>query len=519
MRIRSLQLTNCKSFADSGELELGNINVLVGPNNSGKSTIIKGIYAIQGHSDLNVGFIRAGERQGTVTFVLSDFLPERHYAPWARNWSVRPVEETEARLSIHLARELPSNILRSRFYLEFANRGDNVGEIAPSEPENFIYPYLSKRKVAHFDQQVDRPRTLGVPNTLQNLVSKVARLANVDHEAADDYTDLCRQVLGFRISTIPSDGGQQAGIPIGRFGSIPLESMGEGVASLLGLIVDLCVADGNLFLLEEPENDIHPTGLKALLEVIVAKSASNQFVVSTHSNIVAKYLGAAPGAKIFHINGEYERGQIPTSTVHEVGTSAADRLAILRTLGYELYDFDLWEGWLILEESSAERLIVDYLIPWFVPRLSRVRTVAARGTAQVEPTFNDYHRLFLFTHLEERYRDAAWVIVDGDPSGTAVVQKLQDKFGASWPRDHFRTWTQDDFERFYPAKFTDEIDRVLAMQHGRHKQDAKKGLGEQVRQWCDDCPEEAKDALRESAAEVIALLEEIDGKLFSTKNR
>jgi hypothetical protein len=115
---------------------------------------------------------------------------------------------------------------------------------------------------------------LAVLPSLSNLVSKVARLANSDYERAPEYAALCRAVLGFRVSVYAAlDGdGQQAGISVGKFGYIPLESMGEGVSSQLGLITDLCMADGNLFLIEEPENDIHPDGLKALLNVIVEKS-------------------------------------------------------------------------------------------------------------------------------------------------------------------------------------------------------------------------------------------------------
>ena len=41
--------------------------------------------------------------------------------------------------------------------------------------------------------------------------------------------------------------------------------MGEGVANIVGLLVDLCLAENKLFLIEEPENDIHPKALKGLL--------------------------------------------------------------------------------------------------------------------------------------------------------------------------------------------------------------------------------------------------------------
>ena len=79
----------------------------------------------------------------------------------------------------------------------------------------------------------------------------------------------------------------------------------------------------------------------------------------------------------------YEPNAVPRSHIREVDATPAARIEVLRRLGYELSDFELWDGWLILEESSAE-VIVRYLIPWFVPRLARIRTVAAGGTSKVE---------------------------------------------------------------------------------------------------------------------------------------
>jgi hypothetical protein len=35
---------------------------------------------------------------------------------------------------------------------------------------------------------------------------------------------------------------------------------------------------------------------------------------------------------------------IPTSIIREVERTPKERIAILRQLGYKLYDFDLWEG-------------------------------------------------------------------------------------------------------------------------------------------------------------------------------
>jgi hypothetical protein len=308
----------------------------------------------------------------------------------------------------------------------------------------------------------------------------------VDYVRSEEYTKLCHKVLGFRLSTYASQNGKQAGISIGRFDHIPIEAMGEGVSSQLGLITDLCMADGNLFLIEEPENDIHPESLKALLDVIVAKSANNQFIVTTHSNIVARYLGAAPHSKLFSVELDFAPGAVPTSVIREIEKTPAARIAALRQLGYELYDFDLWEGWLILEEASAERIIRDYLVQWFAPRLSRVRTLAAGGTSKVVPTFEDFRRLFLFTHLEPRYRERAWVIVDGDASGREVVEQLRKKY-KDWPPEYFRTWDEADFEKYYPPRFSDKVAAALALSH-EPKREAKKRLFSEVKAWCDKSP-------------------------------
>ncbi len=115
--------------------------------------------------------------------------------------------------------------------------------------------------------------------------------------------------------------------------------------NVLGLVVDLCVAEGKLFLIEEPENDIHPRALKALMKFICEAAEKNQFIITTHSNIVAKYLGARPDTKFFHVVVGYSN-RIPTSKIKEVSNSPDERLGVLESLGYELGDLELWAAWL-----------------------------------------------------------------------------------------------------------------------------------------------------------------------------
>jgi hypothetical protein len=72
--------------------------------------------------------------------------------------------------------------------------------------------------------------------------------------------------------------------------------------------------------------------------------------------MVMQYLGSIENSKIHYINRD-ETKAIPTALYREIGTDPEERRAVLEELGYEMTDFGLWSGWLILEESSAERKI------------------------------------------------------------------------------------------------------------------------------------------------------------------
>jgi hypothetical protein len=502
MKLASVRIVNYKSFIDTEDVELGPINILVGRNNAGKSAFIHAVHLLQEGAGYNPRDIRYGAGEAEITLGLSEVTSN----------IVARVGAAEVGAVVPAVIKCLRNNPPTNLSYSLPNSGSNIPFIMAREPDNFIYTYLSKRKVTVFDQEVNKPKMEAVSGNLQNIVSKIDRLANPDFPKSGEYSTLCEQVLGFRVSTHGSAIGHQAGILVSTYDYIPIEAMGEGVSSLLGLITDLCMADGNLFLIEEVENDIHPEGLKTILNAIIEKSSTNQFIVSTHSNIVTKYLGSAPDAKIFNVELDYRPATVPTSTITEVDPSPQERMRVLRQLGYELYDFDLWEGWLILEESSAELIIRDYLIRWFAPKLSRVRTVSAGGTGKLGPTFEDFRRLFVFTHLETQYKDRAWVVADGDDSGKRVVERLQQKF-KTWPSDHFRTWNESDFESYYPARFSTEVAKVLALPHDA-KPEPKAELLRNVVQWCDENEAEARAAFEQSAPEVISLLQEIERILF-----
>ncbi|MDD5095780.1 MAG: AAA family ATPase, partial [Dehalococcoidia bacterium] len=397
--------------------------------------------------------------------------------------------------------------------------GNAIGlaQIPPTEPKNFIYPYLSKRKVVSYSEKINEGIVNSVTENFQNLYSKVDRLSNPRHPKNNVYMQACKDTVGFEITAAASHNGKQAVYMVGDFDTIPLSSMGEGVANILGFLVDLCIAKDKLFLVEEPENDIHPKALKSLLGLISKSSRDNgnQFIITTHSDIVVQYLGAEKDSKMFNVSIEMREGEVPTSTVVPVDDTPEARRHLLDSLGYALTDLDLWDSWLFLEESSAERIIRDYLIGWFAPGLSRkLRTFSARTRDEVEPKFEDFNNLFVYLHLQPTYKNKVWVIIDGGEKEEKIIERLRKAYkSSSWSEDHFLQFGEHDFENYYPEPFTEKVAQVLAKSNGQKKQADKKALLEEVLTWIAQDEEQAKAAFEISAKDVIEKLKLIEAAI------
>jgi hypothetical protein len=391
--------------------------------------------------------------------------------------------------------------------------GFNVASIPASEPHHFIVPLLSRRRPLQYNESTRIEEAVTITTTKTTLAAKLARISSSSHPDNPVYSQACKEVLGFDVGVVASNNGQLPGRYLPEGGSVAIGQLGDGVLQIASFLADIVGSKGKLFLIEEPENDLHPAALKVLLGLIVTSSAaSNQFVISTHSGIVLQYLGAESSCRIFQVASSSGKAN-HAATITRLADTPDTRIEVLRDLGYALSDFALWEGWLILEESSAERIIVDYLIPWFVQDLRGVRTVAAGGVNKVAPTLEDFKRLFLFAHLERVYAGRAWVCVDGDDAGQKIISELKSGYAKDWPVDHFLCFREEDFERYYPSVFADQVQSVLGIQDKQERRSKKRDLLNVVVRWLNEDQGRARSALQQSAHDVIDVLRKIASDL------
>jgi len=260
---------------------------------------------------------------------------------------------------------------------------------------------------------------------------------------------------------------------------------------------------------------LHPRALGALLDLIVESSARNQFIISTHSPAVVSRLASIEGHTLLNvIAGDSIES---SSRVEDITGDRDRRVLALRELGAEPVDVGLYEGWILFEESSAESIIKQFLIPMFAPRLLSLCTLSTNGADEAPDRLKALERHFLFSHLEPLYRDRTWVVLDGDVKGAEVKQRILATFGAD--RDPFiRLLSEPSFERYYPQEFHGRVDEVLAVSDRKTRRQEKRALLLDVLTWLREDPDRARREQESSASPVIALLLDIERALGEVRN-
>jgi predicted ATPase len=524
MHIKRLELLNIRSF-ESVDIRLSpGINLISGGNNAGKSTILKSIYVLQDRyafkesdkrlntdrSDIRITLDKLSHKE---RLLFQDYSKGSPYLPTGDLVQILFPRSTQPYDAYYSPLELESQPSLAEVALQqLREYYDNNFPFFPHEENkgSFIYPFFSKRR-SGFMSSAGKDDSFQVYEDFRNLPLKVQKATNRP-VIKRKFEELCRHILGFEVGIYQGENGEsRIGQMVGYTEHIPLESMGEGTANILGLLTLLLTENNKLFLLEELENDIHPEALKKLLPLIIEKSKYNQFVISTHSNIIVKYLGSVPETKIFFCESTIDQqgSGIPLSTIEEVSNEPQSRLQILEKLGYELLDYDLAKGYLIMEESTAEKVVRDYLIPTFVPGLQHsLRTVASQGVNDVSNKLQMLNTLFMYAHRSEIYRNKAWVLVDGGEAGQKVISKLRANY-PGWEHSHFDQLSKENIEEYFPSKFNAQVKQVLKLNNGLGKQKAKHDLLSKVIDWTIAEPEIARTAFEESAAEIIRKLQSI----------
>lgn len=329
LKIKKLRIKNFRGFERFEMRGLGRVNLLVGANNSGKSSVLEAIQLLSSHGDpwaiLSVvsrrGELLSGESERQVrpeadvchlfrghviepgsTFNL-DGSSETAEIGMTADIAFRPHEgslfddgslENEGDLALMLhtkgVPEEPQGLRLSRrggipweVFRKYQSQPDNAG----SDTHFIATASMSgEEAVSLFEKIVLTREEDLLVEALQTIEPTIERIASVGSEQRRYYP------RGGRGGILVKCAGVEQPIPIG--------SMGDGLWRMLGLALALVRAEGGILLIDEIDTGLHFTVMSKMWELVNATSErlGVQVFATTHSRDCYESLAAISGDSV-----------------------------------------------------------------------------------------------------------------------------------------------------------------------------------------------------------------------------
>jgi len=306
--ITKLELENWRGIKRGVIDGFRQINVLVGRNNSGKSSILDAILLLCPNAEKLL--LRRGPRQGWIDFIF--------------------VGQNGARVKVYA----PSGVI------ERIVKADGVSLVQVVGDSQKVMPILDKILL------IDN-RQLSEPNLDEWYSQLLAREQRLDKEwirLVNETYGLCVEHLTrikFPTNEYPERLVAVLGEPENR--AVAIEWLGDGVRLGMTILAAGLATKGGIMLLEEPENHQHPSALFALAKSLVklSKEQGNQIFTTTHSREwmqallkAATELEFVEALKFFHL-------QLSPDGNLWVRSLDAPDAQVLEDIGYDLrFDYE-----------------------------------------------------------------------------------------------------------------------------------------------------------------------------------
>lgn len=489
MLIDGIALAGYRSIG-SGLQKLGplsKVNLLIGPNNSGKSNFLlflathyrNAVLSARGHSDalkLNHLDIHLGLPSAGITVGFAIARGSLTY----QNTLQRLKANLDARTT-ELLKQLifAPPIAESGNVAWFLYQGSVGSQLGPHndfvnkvitqhsqhrEPWSLIWQRLTNqgrgsyehhwvpetlRAIAPIHQDpphialIPAVRRIGDPGTSPakdfsgtGIIDRLAQLQNPPHDqqtGKDRFNQIngfLREVTGIPSATLEIPYARDMVLVHAEGRTLPLLHMGTGIHEVVILAAAATVLSESILCVEEPELHLHPTLQKKLLSYL-KDNTTNQYIVSTHS---ASLLDS-PDVSIFRV-----RQDIGISSIAAVSTPS-DIFAVAQDLGYRASDL-LQTNSIVWVEGPSDRIYMNYWIHSVDPSLIEGVHYSImfyggrllRHLSANDPDIDD------FISLRRLNRNVA-IVIDSDkssskaplnPTKQRLVDELTDGLGLAW---------------------------------------------------------------------------------------
>lgn len=368
-----------KNFKSIGEVEVGfdsiyPINILIGRNNTGKSTLLELVGCVINPSELS-RYNHAGKNSEIfltkliVETEIKQTFPSNtsggsigmNHFDYGMKWLDKP-------LTIRLRPNGSSEYIKTDPEMKEAGRyRATLGEVFYNFFKNKVY----RRVLADRDirpEPNDKINVLengqGVTNVIQHYYIKASRDKSViTKKLLNALNEIFNPDAMFSdISVREENNMWEIYIEEDRKGSIPLSRSGSGLKTVIIVLVNLLIMplvnnrpiSEHIFAFEELENNLHP-GLQRRLFSYIRKlvlEEKTHVFITTHSNVVIDMFNKDQDAQIIHVSHDGE-----VTSMKKV-TTYIDNKGILDDLDVRASDL-LQSNCVIWVEGPSDRLYVN----------------------------------------------------------------------------------------------------------------------------------------------------------------
>ncbi len=332
MKLRRVRVQNFKTFDDL-DLELGDFNVFVGANASGKTNFI---HILKFLRDIAVsGLENAVSLQGDVEFLrninIGAETPSEFEFLFDRAFYVFSLKHFKKKKGYKVIRDMcqgPGGVdlvmvknRRGTVEVEIYDEDHNLVEydldrplledrkVSPGElllsSGLFGYPFQGASRdieaisIYNFDPRLTKSATsisgkADLEEDGSNLALVLKKILEDEHERRN-LLGLLSDVLPF-VRNVSIDKFLGPSLMI-KFQeqysdqSIAASLISDGTVMVVGIIIALYFEDNPIIAFEEPENNIHPHLISKVIGMMKEQAANKQIFVTTHSPEVVKHAG------------------------------------------------------------------------------------------------------------------------------------------------------------------------------------------------------------------------------------
>ncbi|MEX1364423.1 MAG: AAA family ATPase [Nannocystaceae bacterium] len=276
-QVRRIRVQNFRCFEDVELEPLSKVNILVGPNNVGKTALT---LALRRFVRLDLNFHRRVATPGGVGV-----------AAWHHSMNFVPEDEREAgaKPSITVEVEVEVEGVKEVTCLEDLDHADSelrvkkqrlAGRIA----SRLVYVPSNRRipsELQRHDPTVFEERRYDGSDLLVDLIK--ARLSLEGNSRARDVERFASDILGAELTLHPRVDPPSLLVSIGGDPPRHVYDLGEGITQSLAIAGAVASVDDPFLVIEDPELGLHPTLQRRLVDFLINLPGA-QALLATHSN-------------------------------------------------------------------------------------------------------------------------------------------------------------------------------------------------------------------------------------------